>query len=75
MQAVIGSIYWCFLSKKKNHEKRICLLQGIAVTQLCHMMEDVKLFGTASYQKHEAVKANVDHLFDHVVDYPQEVRK
>uniref|UniRef100_K1Q9Q6 Synaptic vesicle membrane protein VAT-1-like protein n=1 Tax=Magallana gigas TaxID=29159 RepID=K1Q9Q6_MAGGI len=48
---------------------------GIAVTQLCHMMEDVKLFGTASYQKHEAVKANVDHLFDHVVDYPQEVRK
>lgn len=48
---------------------------GIAVTQLCHMMDDVKLFGTASYQKHEAVKANVDHLFDHVVDYPQEVRK
>lgn len=75
MQAVIGSIYWCFLSKKKNREKRTCLFQGIAVTQLCHMMEDVKLFGTASYQKHEAVKANVDHLFDHVVDYPQEVRK
>lgn len=74
MQAVIGSIYWCFLSKK-NREKRKCLFQGIAVTQLCHMMDDVKLFGTASYQKHEAVKANVDHLFDHVVDYPQEVRK
>lgn len=71
MQAVKGSIYWV----KKNHENAHCLLQGIAVTQLCHMMEDVKLFGTASYQKHEAVKANVDHLFDHVVDYPQEVRK
>lgn len=72
MQAVIGSIYWV---KKKITKNAHCLLQGIAVTQLCHMMEDVKLFGTASYQKHEAVKANVDHLFDHVVDYPQEVRK
>ncbi|KAL5020886.1 hypothetical protein ScPMuIL_000041 [Solemya velum] len=48
---------------------------GHAVTQLCKTLENVTLFGTASYHKHEALKGTVNHLFDHVVDYSQEIRK
>ncbi|XP_046328958.1 synaptic vesicle membrane protein VAT-1 homolog-like [Haliotis rufescens] len=48
---------------------------GNAITQLCKTVEDVTVFGTASSNKHEAIKANVSHIFDHNVDYAQEVRK
>ncbi|XP_064598918.1 synaptic vesicle membrane protein VAT-1 homolog-like isoform X2 [Liolophura sinensis] len=48
---------------------------GHAVCQLCRTQEEVTVFGTASYHKHEAIKTMVTHLFDHVVDYGQEVRK
>lgn len=51
------------------------VLQGHAVCQLCKTQEEVTVFGTASYHKHEAIKTMVTHLFDHVVDYSQEVRK
>lgn len=53
----------------------VCVLQGNAITQLCKTVEDVTVFGTASSNKHEAIKANVSHIFDHNVDYAQEVRK
>ncbi|XP_060066216.1 synaptic vesicle membrane protein VAT-1 homolog-like [Ylistrum balloti] len=48
---------------------------GQAISQLCRTINDVTLFGTASYYKLESVKDNVTHLFDRVVDYSQEVRK
>ncbi|KAK3086420.1 hypothetical protein FSP39_018235 [Pinctada imbricata] len=48
---------------------------GTAVTQLVKLVDDVALFGTASYHKHESIKGNITHLFDRVVDYSQEVRK
>ena len=49
--------------------------QGHAVSQLCRTVPGVALFGTASYHKHEAIKNQVDHVFDHVVDYAQEIKK
>ncbi|XP_071172762.1 synaptic vesicle membrane protein VAT-1 homolog-like isoform X2 [Mytilus galloprovincialis] len=48
---------------------------GQALGQLCKTVENVTVYGTASYYKHEFVKESVDHLFDRVVDYSQEVRK
>ena len=51
------------------------LFQGHAICQLARTMEGILLFGTASYNKHEQIKNNVDHLYDHVVDYSQEIRK
>ncbi|XP_041376044.1 synaptic vesicle membrane protein VAT-1 homolog-like [Gigantopelta aegis] len=48
---------------------------GHAITQLCKTVEDVTVFGTASSHKHDAIKANVSHLFDHSTDYAQEIRK
>ncbi len=53
----------------------LCFSQGHAVCQICRAMENVTVFGTASYNKHEDIKNNLDHLYDHVVDYCQEVRK
>ena len=53
----------------------IYLFQGQAICQLCKTVEDVTVYGTASYYKHEFVKESVTHLFDRVVDYSQEVRK
>lgn len=51
------------------------LFQGTALCQLCKTVENVTVFGTASNQKHEALKNKLDHLYDHVVDYSQEIRK
>ncbi|CAH1778836.1 unnamed protein product [Owenia fusiformis] len=48
---------------------------GHAVCQLAKTVEDVQVFGTASYNKHDAIKNNVSYLYDHVVDYVQEVKK
>ncbi|XP_064641707.1 synaptic vesicle membrane protein VAT-1 homolog-like isoform X2 [Lineus longissimus] len=48
---------------------------GHAVCQLTKTVEDVITFGTASYGKHEAIKNNLHHVFDHVVDYSQEIKK
>ncbi|KAJ8303262.1 hypothetical protein KUTeg_019658 [Tegillarca granosa] len=48
---------------------------GQAIAQLAKTVEDVKIFGTASYYKHDSVKDSVTHLFDRVIDYAQEVRK
>ena len=56
-------------------DSEVLYLQGHAVCQLCRAMENVTVFGTASYNKHEDIKNNLDHLYDHVVDYCQEVRK
>lgn len=49
--------------------------QGHAVLQLASMVEGVTVFGTASANKHEAIKDKVTHLFDHGIDYVQEIRK
>ncbi|KAK2184204.1 hypothetical protein NP493_278g03005 [Ridgeia piscesae] len=48
---------------------------GTALCQLCKTVENVTVFGTASTQKHEALKDKLDHLYDHGVDYSQEIRK
>lgn len=48
---------------------------GTAVSQLCKTVGDITIFGTASSNKHEALKNRIDHIFDHVVDYGQEIRK
>lgn len=48
---------------------------GHAVLQLASMVEGVTVFGTASANKHEAIKDKVTHLFDHGIDYVQEIRK
>ena len=55
--------------------KMSVLQQGTAVVQLCKIMGDITVFGTASYHKHESLKNQVDHVMDHVVDYCQEIRK
>ena len=49
--------------------------QGQAVLQLCKTVEDVAVFATASAHKHDSIKEKVTHLFDHNVDYVQEIRK
>lgn len=48
---------------------------GQAIIQLTKTVENVTLYGTASAHKHESLKPNVTHLFDHGVDYAQEIRK
>ncbi|ESO87914.1 hypothetical protein LOTGIDRAFT_219806 [Lottia gigantea] len=48
---------------------------GTALSQLCKTVDNVTVFGTASNHKHENIKENVTHLYDHSTDYSQEVRK
>ncbi|XP_076449675.1 synaptic vesicle membrane protein VAT-1 homolog-like isoform X2 [Babylonia areolata] len=48
---------------------------GQALLQLCHTVENVTIFATASAHKHESIKDKVSHLLDHNVDYVQEIRK
>ncbi len=51
-------------------------MQGIAVAQLSKMVDDIKLYGTASSSKHEAIKEKFDHLFDRTTcDYIEAVKK
>lgn len=58
-----------------NIFKVFLCVQGHAVSQLCKTLDNITLFGTASKGKEETIKDNVTHLFDHSVDYVQEVRK
>ncbi|KAK6178340.1 hypothetical protein SNE40_013139 [Patella caerulea] len=48
---------------------------GTAICQLCKTVEDVTVFGTASAGKHDSVRDNLTHIYDHATDYCQEVRK
>jgi len=48
---------------------------GHAVSQLCKTVEDVTVYGTASSNKHDAVKDCVTQIIDRAADYAQEVRK
>ncbi|XP_069763418.1 synaptic vesicle membrane protein VAT-1 homolog isoform X1 [Narcine bancroftii] len=50
---------------------------GIAATQLCKLVHDVTIFGTASPSKHETIKENgVAYPIDYTtLDYAEEVRK
>ncbi|XP_040923341.1 synaptic vesicle membrane protein VAT-1 homolog [Toxotes jaculatrix] len=50
---------------------------GIAATQLCHTVQDVTVFGTASASKHETVaQGGVTHPIDYrTKDYVEEIRK
>lgn len=48
---------------------------GQAIIQLSKTVENVTLYGTASAHKHESLKDKVSHIFDHGVDYAQEIRK
>jgi len=50
---------------------------GVAATQLCRTVPDVVIFGTASAQKHDAIKENgVDHPIDYrTQDYVEQVKK
>lgn len=48
---------------------------GNAVAQLCKTLNGVTVFGTASPNKHDAIRTVFDHVFDHTVDYVQEIRK
>ncbi|KAG1649706.1 Synaptic vesicle membrane protein VAT-1 -like [Nymphon striatum] len=48
---------------------------GQAVTQLCKLIPDVTIFGTASSFKHESIKDTLTHVFDQNVDYVQEIKK
>ncbi|XP_038634889.1 synaptic vesicle membrane protein VAT-1 homolog [Scyliorhinus canicula] len=50
---------------------------GTAVTQLCKIVKDVTIFGTALASKHETLKENgVTHPIDYsTLDYAEEVRK
>ena len=43
--------------------------------QLARQVDNVTIFGTASAPKHEYLKNSVDHVYDHTVDYCQEVKK
>ena len=47
----------------------------MAVAQLCKTVSGVTVFGTASSYKHDAIRSAFDHLYDHSVDYVQEIRK
>ena len=53
----------------------VYIYQGQAVCQVARHLDNVTIFGTASYNKHEALKNQVDHVYDHVVDYCQEIKK
>ncbi|ELT93748.1 hypothetical protein CAPTEDRAFT_162708 [Capitella teleta] len=48
---------------------------GQALCQLSKNVTDATLFGTASANKHEAIKAKLTHLYDHSADYVQEIKK
>ncbi|XP_022082199.1 synaptic vesicle membrane protein VAT-1 homolog-like isoform X2 [Acanthaster planci] len=49
---------------------------GIAVAQLCKMVDEIKIFGTASTGKHEVIKDKFDHLFDRsACDYVEAIKK
>ncbi|XP_021925409.1 synaptic vesicle membrane protein VAT-1 homolog-like [Zootermopsis nevadensis] len=48
---------------------------GQAVAQLSKTVSDVTVFGVASKNKHEALKASIDHLLERGSDYASEVRK
>lgn len=50
---------------------------GQAIAQLCRNIDNVTVFGTASKNKQEALKANglIDHLLERGSDYCNEVRK
>lgn len=48
---------------------------GLAVAQLSKTVTGTSVFGTASLNKHEVIKTLVDHVYDHVADYSQEIRK
>ncbi|XP_031654892.1 synaptic vesicle membrane protein VAT-1 homolog [Oncorhynchus kisutch] len=50
---------------------------GIAATQLCQLLEDVTVFGTASASKHETIsQGGVTHPIDYRTrDYAEEIRK
>lgn len=50
---------------------------GFAATQLCKTVEGVKVIGTASPAKHDAIRANgVDHPIDYTTQsYEKEIRK
>ena len=43
--------------------------------QLCNVVGDVTIFGTASAHKHDSMKDKVSHVFSHDIDYIQEIRK
>jgi hypothetical protein len=45
------------------------------VAQLCKTVDGVTVFGTASPYKHDSIRNVVDHVYDHTVDYVQEIRK
>jgi hypothetical protein len=45
------------------------------VAQLSKTVSDVTVFGIASKNKHEALKASIDHLLERGSDYASEVRK
>lgn len=49
--------------------------KGQALCQLSKNVTDATLFGTASANKHEAIKAKLTHLYDHSADYVQEIKK
>ncbi|XP_038070061.1 synaptic vesicle membrane protein VAT-1 homolog-like isoform X2 [Patiria miniata] len=49
---------------------------GIAVSQLCKMVDEIKIFGTASTAKHQAINDKFDHLFDRTAcDYVEAIKK
>ncbi|GAB1598100.1 synaptic vesicle membrane protein VAT-1 homolog-like isoform X2 [Argonauta hians] len=48
---------------------------GQAIIQLVKTVENVTLYGTASSHKHESLKDKVSHVYDHSLDYAQEIRK
>ena len=49
----------------------------MAAVQLCHTVENVMVFGTASASKHEVLKeSGVTHPIDyHTTDYVEEIKK
>ena len=50
-------------------------MQGVAVAQLCKTVDNVTVFGTASSAKHDVIQNIVDNVYDHSIDYVQEIRK
>ncbi|KAK2177518.1 hypothetical protein NP493_594g02044 [Ridgeia piscesae] len=69
-----------FGNLRKGHKVLIHMAAGgvgVAATQLCRTVPDVVIFGTASAQKHDAIKENgVDHPIDYrTQDYVEQVKK
>ncbi|XP_014779832.1 synaptic vesicle membrane protein VAT-1 homolog-like isoform X2 [Octopus bimaculoides] len=54
-----------------------CIAGGVgqAIIQLSKTVDNVTLYGTASAHKHESLKDKVTHVYDHSLDYTQEIRK